>query len=82
MEKVFTLSEQTNRLLAIYRDFNCLSKELFSYITDYAAGGDLDKAEDIFKSYDERLKAVSNDLKKLIDIRIEETVLEGDGDLI
>ena len=55
---------------------------MFSYFTEYAADGDLDKAEDIFKFYDERLKAVSNDLKKLIDIRIEETVLEGDGDLI
>lgn len=82
MEKVFTLSEQTDRILAIYRDFNRISKELFSYFAEYAADGDLDKAEGIFKLYDERLKAVSKDLKKLIDIRIEETVLEGDGDLI
>lgn len=31
MDNVFTISEQTNKLLAIYRDFNRVANELWKY---------------------------------------------------
>ena len=82
MENRFTISKETSKLLSIYREINEVSKNLFYYFVEYEASGDPEKGDEYFSPYNEKLDEVRKAVKKLIDIRIEDTLLEGDGDEI
>ena len=85
MDNVFTISEQTNKLLAIYRDFNRVANELWKYFKPEEQEGerpvrDADEvAESKFKPYTNSVNDINAKLLAEISTRIENAVVFGDA---
>ena len=85
MDNVFTISEQTNKLLAIYRDFNRVANELWKYFKPEGQEGerpvrDADEvAESRFKPYTNSVNDINAKLLAEISTRIENAVVFGDA---
>ena len=67
MDNVFTISEQTNKLLAIYRDFNRVANNLYSYFQDDAPEGEEDDTADRLFKPDDFYKSVRDINEKLLE---------------
>ena len=79
MDNVFTISEQTNKLLAIYRDFNRVANTLYRYFQDGAPEGkEDDTAERLFKPFDKSVRDINEKLLEQIDTNIEWALSSGD----
>ena len=84
MDNVFTISEQTSKLLAIYRDFNRVANELWKYFKPEEQEGerpvrDADEvAESKFKPYTNSVNDINAKLLAEISTRIENAVVFGD----
>ena len=75
----FTLSENTNRLLAIYRDFNRVANNLYRYFQDGAPEGkEDDTAERLFKPFDKSVRDINEKLLEQIGTKIEWALGSGD----
>lgn len=80
MDNAFTISEQTNKLLAIYRDFNRVANTLYRYFQDGAPEGkEDDTAERLFKPYTNSVNDINAKLLAEISTRIENAVVFGDA---
>ena len=85
MDNVFTISEQTSKLLAIYRDFNRVANELWKYFKPEEQEGerpvrDADEvAESKFKPYTNSVNDINAKLLAEISTRIENAVVFGDA---
>ena len=85
MDNVFTISERTNKLLAIYRDFNRVANELWKYFKPEEQEGerpvrDADEvAESKFKPYTNSVNDINAKLLAEISTRIENAVVFGDA---
>ena len=79
MDNVFTISEQTNKLLAIYRDFNRVANTLYRYFQDGAPEGkEDDAAERLFKPFDKSVRDINEKLLEQIGTKIEWALGSGD----
>lgn len=78
MDNVFTISENTNKLLAIYRDFNRVANNLYRYFQDGAPEGEEDDtAERLFKPFDKSVSDINEKLLEEISSNIENAVVFG-----
>ena len=78
MDNAFTISEQTNKLLAIYRDFNRVANTLYRYFQDGAPEGkEDDTAERLFKPFDKSVRDINAKLLEEISSNIENAVVFG-----
>ena len=79
----FTLSENTNRLLAIYRDFNRVANELWMYFKPEEKEGERpikdaeDVAENRFKPYTNSVNDINAKLLAEISGNIENAIVFG-----
>ena len=79
----FTLSENTNRLLAIYRDFNRVANELWQYFKPEEREGERpikdadDVAESRFKPYTNSVNDINAKLLAEISGNIEDAIVFG-----
>jgi len=74
----FTLSENTNKLLAIYRDFNRVANNLYRYFQDGAPEGrEDDTAERLFKPFDKSVRDINEKLLERIGTKIEWALSDG-----
>lgn len=79
MDNVFTISERTNKLLAIYRDFNRVANTLYRYFQDGAPEGkEDDTAERLFKPFDKSVRDINEKLLEQIGTKIEWALGSGD----
>ena len=80
----FTLSEKTNRLLAIYRDFNRVASELWEYFKPEEREGERpikdadDVAENRFKPYTNSVNDINAKLLAEISGNIADAIMFGD----
>lgn len=79
----FTLSEKTNRLLAIYRDFNRVASELWEYFKpEEREGGPIKDADDVaenrFKPYTNSVNDINAKLLAEISGNIADAIMFGD----
>lgn len=80
----FTLSEKTNRLLAIYRDFNRVASELWEYFKPEEREGESpikdadDVAENRFKPYTNSVNDINAKLLAEISGNIADAIMFGD----
>lgn len=80
----FTLSEKTNRLLAIYRDFNRVASELWEYFKPEEREGERpikdadDVAENRFKPYTNSVNDINAKLLSEISGNIADAIMFGD----
>lgn len=85
MDNVFTISEQTSKLLAIYRDFNRVANELWKYFKPEEQDGEIpvrdadEVAESKFKPYTNSVNDINAKLLAEISTRIENAVVFGDA---
>ena len=78
MDNVFTISERTNKLLAIYRDFNRVANTLYRYFQDGAPEGkEDDTAERLFKPFDKSVRDINEKLLERIGTKIEWALSDG-----
>ena len=78
MDNVFTISERTNKLLAIYRDFNRVANTLYRYFQDGAPEGkEDDTAERLFKPFDKSVRDINEKLLEQIGTKIEWALSSG-----
>ena len=67
MDNVFTISENTSKLLAIYRDFNRVANNLYRYFQDGR-----------FKPFDKSVRDINEKLLEQIGTKIEWALSSGD----
>ena len=83
MDNVFTISEQTSKLLAIYRDFNRVANELWKYFKPEEQEGerpvrDADEvAESRYKPFVNSVNDINAKLLEEISSNIENSVVFG-----
>ena len=84
MDNAFTISEQTNKLLAIYRDFNRVANELWKYFKPEEREGerpikDADEvAESRYKPFVNSVNDINAKLLEEISSNIENALGSGD----
>jgi hypothetical protein len=85
MENNFTISKGTNELLAIYRDFSKVSNRLYTYFFEESNPDDgecaNDKADELFKPFNESVQDIREKLSKLISTRIEWAMDDGESEI-
>lgn len=84
-KKQFTISRDTQAVLAIYKDFNAVINRLYDHFVDVAkqgAEGNEDnrekETEELFKPYKDHVSAINAELMKRISTRIEWALSDGD----
>ncbi len=78
MDNVFTISENTNKLLAIYRDFNRVANSLYTYFQDGAPDGkEEDTADRLYKPFDKSVRDINEKLLEQIGTKIEWALSSG-----
>ena len=79
MDNVFTISERTSKLLAIYRDFNRVANNLYIYFQAGAPEGKEDEtAERLFKPFGKSVRDINEKLLEKIGTKIEWALGSGD----
>ena len=82
MENSFTISERTNKLLAIYRDFNRVANELWQYFKPEEPQKGLPDPEEIaernFTPFKQSINDINEKLLAQISTNIENAVVFGD----
>ena len=79
MDNVFTISENTSKLLAIYRDFNRVANNLYRYFQDGAPEGkEDDTADSLFKPFNKSVRDINEKLLEKIGTKIEWALGNGD----
>lgn len=83
MDNAFTISEQTNKLLAIYRDFNRVGNELWKYFKPEEREGErpitdaYEVAESRYKPFVNSVNDINAKLLEEISSNIENAVVFG-----
>lgn len=81
MENSFTISERTNKLLAIYRDFNRVANELWQYFKPEGQQRGLSDPDEVaernFKPFSQSINDINEKLLARISTNIENAVVFG-----